>query len=67
MPLIDRRSIQNFDWVSLEDSLQWQAFLRLVALLEQRGNDLVIVMGPFNEHIMTRITRPSFASCGTRP
>lgn len=27
--------------------------MRMVSLLEARGNDVIIVMGPFNEHIMT--------------
>ncbi len=44
---------QNFEWVKLEDSLQWRALVKLVSLLEERGNDVLIIVGPFNEHIMT--------------
>ncbi|MBI5820053.1 MAG: SGNH/GDSL hydrolase family protein [Verrucomicrobia bacterium] len=43
----------RFDWVALESSLQWGAFQRLVGILRERGNDVLVVLGPFNEHLMT--------------
>lgn len=42
----------RFDWVTLESSLQWAAFQRLTRLLRERGNDVLVVVGPFNEHMM---------------
>ena len=39
----------RFEWVDLEGSLQWASFQRLVAILRARGNDLMVVLGPFNE------------------
>jgi hypothetical protein len=45
---------QRFDWVNLDDSLQWQAFKRLSQLLKERDNDVFVVLGPFNKHIMTK-------------
>ncbi len=51
---------QRFDWVNLDDSLQWQAFKRLCQLLQDRGNDLIVVIGPFNQHIMTEENRIKF-------
>ena len=42
----------RFDWVKLERSLQWGAFQRLVRLLQQRDNDLLVIVGPFNEHMV---------------
>jgi hypothetical protein len=42
----------RFDWVALDSSLQWQAFQRLVGILRGRGNDVLVVLGPFNEHLM---------------
>jgi hypothetical protein len=50
----------RFEWVDLEQSLQWAAFRRLVQLLRSRDNDVLILLGPFNEHIMAEENRPSF-------
>ena len=50
----------RFEWVELDQSLQWAAFQRLVKLLQSRGNDVLVVVGPFNEHIMAEENRPAF-------
>lgn len=50
----------RFEWVELDRSLQWAAFQRLVKLLQSRGNDVLVVVGPFNEHIMTEENRATF-------
>ena len=50
----------HFDWVTLDSSLQWGAFQRLVKLLRDRGNDLVVVLGPFNEHMIADESKPGF-------
>ena len=42
----------HFDWVALDSSLQWGAFQRLVGILRERGNDVLVVLGPYNEHLM---------------
>jgi hypothetical protein len=44
---------QAFPWVSLESSLQWQFFKRAIEILRDRGNIVFVVIGPFNEHMMT--------------
>jgi hypothetical protein len=44
----------------LEESLQWAAFQRLVTLLQSRGTDVLVLLGPFNEHIMAQENRPAF-------
>ena len=44
---------QHFDWIPLDTSLQWAAFQRLVRLLRDRGNHLLVVVGPLNRHIMS--------------
>jgi hypothetical protein len=31
-----------------------------VKLLQSRGNDVLVVVGPFNEHIMAQGNRPAF-------
>jgi hypothetical protein len=50
----------RFEWVELEQSLQWAAFQRLVNLLQSRGNDVLVVVGPFNEQIMAEENRSAF-------
>jgi hypothetical protein len=50
----------NFDWVPLEESLQWQAFRRVTELLRKRGNDVLVVVGPFNEYMVAKEQRPTF-------
>jgi hypothetical protein len=50
----------RFDWVELDQSLQWAAFQRLVKLLQSRDNDVLVVVGPFNEHIMAEENHPEF-------
>ncbi len=50
----------RFDWVALESSLQWGAFQRLVGILRERGNDVLVVQGPFNEHLMTEESQRAY-------
>jgi len=42
----------NMEWVTPENSLQWLAFRRLANRLQARGSNLLVVVGPLNEHIM---------------
>ncbi len=44
---------QDYDWIDLNTSLQWSAFQRVVKVLKRRGNDVFVVVGPFNEHMLT--------------
>jgi hypothetical protein len=50
----------RFEWVDLDRSLQWAAFQRLVRLLQSRDNDVLVVIGPFNEHLLAEDNRPAF-------
>jgi hypothetical protein len=50
----------HFEWVALDTSMQWAAFQRLVRLLRQRGNDVLVIVGPFNEHMIAPAQRPAF-------
>jgi hypothetical protein len=45
---------QDYAWVDLEASLQWRAFRGIVEDLRQRGNRVFVLVGPFNEHLLTR-------------
>jgi len=50
----------HFDWVPLEKSLQWAAFARTLDTLRARGNDILVVIGPFNEHIIAPDSKEAF-------
>ena len=50
----------RFEWVELDQSLQWAAFQRLVELLQSRDNDVLVIVGPFNEHVMAVENRQGF-------
>lgn len=50
----------RFEWMPLEASLQWVAFQRLTRLLRARGNDMLVVIGPFNEHMMAEDNRAAY-------
>ena len=41
------------EWVDLEESLQWRFFRRTVQLLRRRGNQVFVLIGPLNEHMLT--------------
>ncbi len=50
----------RFEWVALDQSMQWAAFQRLVHVLRRRGNDVLVIVGPFNEHMIAADQRPAF-------
>jgi hypothetical protein len=56
----------DFEWVELDRSLQWQAFRRTVLLLRSRGNDVLVVLGPFNRHIIAADQQKAFQSMSDR-
>jgi hypothetical protein len=43
---------QDYPWIDLETSLQWQAFRRTVGILQQRKNQVFVLVGPFNENML---------------
>jgi len=50
---IDKGTTQkDFPWVELDTSLQWKFFRQSVELLEKRGNEVFVLVGPFNEHML---------------
>ncbi len=50
----------QFEWVDLDRSLQWGAFRRIVATLRERGNDVFVILGPFNEHMVAEESRAPY-------
>ena len=43
---------RDLPWVELSTSLQWQAFRDLVEMLRGRGNRVLVLIGPLNEHML---------------
>lgn len=52
---------QPFAWVVPEQSLQWAAFQRLCELLVARGNDVMVVVGPFNTEMLDQDSQEGYA------
>ncbi len=52
---------QDFEWVDLETSFQWRSFRRALEVLERRGNRVFVVVGPFNEHLLTEAGLKGYA------
>ena len=53
-PWTDRRiPPYNPPWVPLETSFQWGQLRRTIDTLQRRGNRVFVVVGPFNEHMLT--------------
>jgi hypothetical protein len=51
---------QDYPWVDPNMSLQWHAFQRVVEILRQRGNKVLVLVGPFNEHLLTSVSRQRY-------
>ena len=51
---------QDYPWVDLEASLQWHAFQDVIELLRARGNRVFVVVGPFNEHLLTAASQERY-------
>jgi hypothetical protein len=43
----------DFEWLDLDQSQQWRAFQESVDILQRRGNRVFVLVGPFNEHMLT--------------
>jgi hypothetical protein len=63
----DRRIGQeDLPWPSPESSSQWQAFKRVVEKLGERGNEVLVLVGPYNPHVLTGESRHRYiAARGT--
>ncbi len=52
---------QDFPWVDLNSSLQWRSFRRAIEILQKRNNRVIVLLCPFNEHMLTAESRARFA------
>jgi hypothetical protein len=46
-------SVAEFQWVQAQTSLQWKFFKNSVRLLQNRGNKILVIIGPFNENMLS--------------
>lgn len=44
---------QDFPWVSIDESFQWDSFKKVIKLLQSRKNKVFVIIGPFNPYILT--------------
>src|SRR5438105_99074 len=51
---------QDYRWLDLDGSLQWQSFQRSVEILRRRGNQVFVLVGPFNEHLLSAKSVPEY-------
>ena len=42
----------SYDWVMPYQSRQWEAFINTWKILKERGNEVVILLGAFNTHLL---------------
>jgi hypothetical protein len=60
LPWYKNTTPQDFPWVDLDTSLQWYGFRRVVDDLRRRGNRVFVLVGPFNEHMLTPASRQRY-------
>ncbi|MBM3239407.1 hypothetical protein FJZ31_24205 [Candidatus Poribacteria bacterium] len=44
---------QDFSWVQVEESFQWNSFMKVIKILKARNNKVFVIIGPFNPYILT--------------
>jgi lysophospholipase L1-like esterase len=47
-----KKSRQDYPWVMPSESYQFEHFKKTLALLKERGNQVFVLVGPFNPHIL---------------
>jgi len=50
----------TFEWLTVTNSLQWSAFVRTLGKLLAQHNDVIVVVGPFNEHMIAPENKAAF-------
>ena len=53
---------QAFEWLPADQSLQFQALLRSIEHLQSTSNHVLVVIGPFNTHLLVDDNKRRFAS-----
>ena len=45
---------QDYSWVELDKSYQWSSFKKVMDVLKSRNNEVLVIVGPFNEYMMEK-------------
>jgi hypothetical protein len=53
---------QDFPWVPLDQSYQWERFRKAVETLRARRNSVFVLIGPMNTHLMTEASARRYDS-----
>jgi hypothetical protein len=53
---------QDMPWLDLDASLQWRAWCHAAKFLRLKGDRVLIVIGPFNEHLLSDPSRQRYQS-----
>lgn len=53
-------------WVDLDGSVQWRFFRTAVAQLQAKGNRVFVLVGPFNEHMLTTENAATYGQIKTQ-
>jgi hypothetical protein len=51
---------QDMPWVDLRSSLQWQAWRQTLSTLRSRHNQVFVLVGPLNEHLLEDASRQRY-------
>lgn len=57
---------QDVTWVDLDTSLQWKFFRRSIELLRKQGNQVFVLVGPFNEHMLNEADAAAYGAIKTK-
>ena len=52
---------QDFPWVALDESYQWRFLKEAVGILRARGNQVFVLLGPINTHLMTEASSQTYS------
>jgi len=44
---------QDFPWVQVVESFQWNSFKKLIEILKATDNEVFVILGPFNPYVLT--------------
>jgi len=54
--------IKDHEWVDLSSSRQWQFFRLALDILKRRGNRVFVMVGPFNEYMLTKASQRTYVT-----
>jgi len=57
---------QDVTWVRFDTSLQWKFFRRALDLLQNQGNRVFVLVGPFNEHMLNEADAADYEAIKTQ-